>query len=131
MKKPRKVFLIDDDTSFLRETSQLLLENGYEAAFCEKPTHSINRIRQFQPDCILLDVRMPLFDGRQMLPWLRRQWPDLPVIIVTAVDGVPREDFLGKGAFMILDKPFTAQSLFNAIESSIARDTEFRDKKAA
>jgi FixJ family two-component response regulator len=116
---PKKVFILDDDTNFLKETAALLSESGYEVETCQQPTHSFTRIKLFEPDCLLLDVRMPLFDGRAMLPWLRRQWPLLPIVMITGINDLSLNEFVRQGIFCVLEKPFTSHILIQAIEHSI------------
>lgn len=119
MGKAKKIFILDDDDCFRAETGKLLTENGYEVATCGMPTQSFSPIRIFQPDCLLLDVRMPLFDGRQILPWLRRQWPGLPIVIITGMSDLSLNEFMRQGVFCLLEKPFTCEMLFKAIEHAI------------
>ncbi len=114
-----KVFIVDDDAGFLKEISAVLTDSGYEVGVCEKPAESFSKMRVFQPDCLLLDVRMPLFDGREMLPWLRRQWPKLPIVVVTALNDVSFDDFAHHRVFCLLEKPFNIKALIKAIDHSI------------
>lgn len=119
MEPRKKILLLDDDSGFLAETEQVLAEAGYEVATCQKPVKSFALIRSFRPDCMLLDIHMPLFDGRDLLPWLRRQWPLLPIVVITAVQDVSLSDFMRHNVFCILKKPFSLEMLFQAIEDSI------------
>lgn len=128
-KAAKRIFILDDDGDFLKETQAFLSEAGYEVAVCQQATRSFPQIRTFAPDCMLLDVRMPLFDARELLPWLRRQWPGLPIVVVTGITGISLSDFAHFGVFCVLEKPFRSDILFQAIENAIR--CPFPQKKSA
>ena len=116
---PIKIFLLDDDVNFLEETKKTLVDEGYEVAICSRPTESIIAIRELSPDCLVLDLRMPLFDGEAFLPWVRRQFPDLAVIVCTGKTDYDRELFSSLQVNHVIDKPFTTQFFIDTVESAI------------
>ena len=63
MTTKRKIFILDDDEHFLADTKLLLEEAGYEVFTCSKSTQALRALRDFKPDCLILDIRMPLFDA--------------------------------------------------------------------
>ncbi len=114
-----KVFLLDDDVDFLGETKKMLIEEGYDVAISSRPTESIIAIREFVPDCLVLDLRMPLFDGEAFLPWIRRQFPALAIVICTGKQDYDKELFQRLQVNHVIDKPFTTGFFIEAIETSI------------
>ncbi len=115
----QRIFILDDEENFLEDTKRVLEEVSYEVATCVKPAESLRAMKAFQPDCLILDLRMPLLDGQTFLPWIRRQFPTLAVVVCTGMtefDKPPLERF---GVRHYLMKPFTAEVLFETIDYAI------------
>ena len=75
----------------------------------EWATHAIETHR---PDVVLLDVDLPGIDGLRILDMVRRRWPMLPVIVMTAFGGADTRALAGRlGATAYLDKPFRMTDL--------------------
>ncbi len=115
----KKIFILDDDSEFLKEIKTLLEETNYEVGTCQKPTESIFAIRNFKPDCLLLDLRMPIWDGKTALAWIRRQFPALAIIVCTAITDFNEQELLRSGVLYIIQKPFATELLLNTIERII------------
>ncbi len=117
-----KIFVLDDDTGFLEETKHLLEEAGYQVCVCPKVTESLSPLLRYKPDCLLLDLRMPLYDGHAFVPWLRRQNPILPVIVCTGVEQINRRHLSKYGVHHIIQKPFSYELLFKTIDQAILEE---------
>jgi DNA-binding NtrC family response regulator len=124
----KKIFLVDDDTSFLEETKKMLEEGGYEVAVCNRPAESIFHIRKYKPDCVILDLRMPNFEGQALLPWIRCQFPDLTIVVCTGTTHYDKTEFPKFNVEHLIEKPFTNELFFNTIEAAIQGN---RTKRAA
>lgn len=114
-----KVFLLDDDTAFLAEAKKMLNEEGYEVAVSARPTESIIAIREFMPDCLVLDLCMPLFDGEAFLPWIKKQFPGLAIVVCTGKQEYDKDLFQRFQVNHVINKPFTTGYFIEAVESSI------------
>ena len=114
-----KVFLLDDDTSFLEETRHVLEEGGFDVATCNKPLESLRAIQNYKPDCLLLDVRMPLVQGDTLVMWIDQWFPQLPTVICTGTTDYDKEILRRYKITQVLEKPFSGGVLFKTIESAI------------
>ena len=130
-KNRKKIFLLDDDASFLSETKTSLEELGYEVSTCDKVLESIIAIRECNPDCLVLDLKMPHLDGEAFMPWVRRQFPDLAVIICTAKGEIEKEPFLKLGVRYFIQKPFAMDLFCNVIEKAITEQPVGSAKRSA
>jgi DNA-binding NarL/FixJ family response regulator len=83
-----KVLIVDDDMRFRQRVKQLLacesaVEIIGEAGDGEE---AILKAREYRPDLVLMDIRMPGMNGLESIRCLNAEMPDLKVIILTALD---------------------------------------------
>ena len=124
----KRVVLLDDDTDFLRAIGAVLEDGGYEVLTCEKPAESVSLIQKFQPDCLLLDLNMPVWDGKVFLRWIRRQLPDLAVVLCTGITGLDPIYFSRLGVHSIIYKPFSAEDLYEMVDRAIIEKSSAKPK---
>lgn len=101
------IWIIDDDDS-IRWVLQKALEGaGFFVTSFNNANTILKRLTQEKPDAIITDVRMPGIDGLELLSHLSADYPDLPVIIMTAhTDLESAVSAYQGGAFEYLPKPF-------------------------
>lgn len=114
------VLVIDDDQEmravlrdFLeREGHRVIEESSGEGAIA---TTALERV-----DAVILDKEMPGIHGFEFLSFLRRRWPDMPVILITAFGGSRvAEEAFHRGATRYLEKPFRVAELLGAVRTVI------------
>ncbi|MDW1501760.1 sigma 54-interacting transcriptional regulator, partial [Vibrio sp. YT-19(2023)] len=77
------------------------------------------------PDVLVSDIRMPGIDGLELLKQVQRDYPDLPVIIMTAHSDLDAAvNAYQKGAFEYLPKPFDIDETLTLVERAIAHSHE-------
>lgn len=132
MEKPaKKIFILDDDEHFISETGSVLRDAGFEVMGCTRVAESLSAIQKYGPDCLILDLKMPLFNGHDFLPWLRCNCPDLPVIICTGFSEVYPSILKDYGVRQVLYKPFGHEVLFEAIHQASSSADAAPDCRAA
>ncbi len=101
------IWIIDDDDS-IRWVLQKALEGaGFLVTSFDNANNIIETLAQQEPDAIITDVRMPGMDGLELLSKLSTNYPELPVIIMTAhTDLDSAVSAYQGGAFEYLPKPF-------------------------
>jgi CheY-like chemotaxis protein len=120
---PATLLVVDDNstnraymTGIFEKTHHhvLLANNGQEALAC---------LGKARPDVVLLDIRMPVMDGRTTLAEIRKQASlmSLPVIAVTASSKVGEETELQSRFSGYIRKPFSRQTLFLALAQFLQR----------
>jgi len=111
--KPRRVLVVDDDPG-IRELVVTRLElSGCETREARNGRQAIERITEFRPEAMVLDLNMPILDGFGVLSFLQA-WagPPVPTMVLTARNS--REDVaacLRLGARDYLAKPFKDSQL--------------------
>lgn len=101
-----KVHILDDDETVVDAATFLLTQAGYDVVSWSNSKTFLEQVNPFEPGVVLLDMRMPYFDGRQVHKILKQQNSVLQVIIMTAfadVDMAVNE--LKQGAIDFLQKP--------------------------
>lgn len=122
--KPRIVIVEDNEVS--RTLLRTLLRNaGYEViGEARDGLSGLELVDRLQPDLVCLDVIMPKLDGMKVLAKLRRETPDIPVLMITGhADREAVENMIKEGASGIVVKPFNAKKVLEAVERSLAAHT--------
>ena len=78
------VLVVDDDPVFREIARAMLLDGGHEVAVAEDGMQALKAIEARPPDLAVLDMLMPNRDGIETLGDLRRRWPRVKVIMVSA-----------------------------------------------
>ncbi len=100
-----KVLMADDEEQFRATTKKILNGRGFETILAASGEEALAQLR-VKPDVVVLDVKMPGINGHQTLKKIKKQVPDLPVIMLTGHRAVPSaREVLVEGAFDYLSKP--------------------------
>ena len=115
--------LVVDDEPIVRDIMVGLLEmHGYTLDFAVDGVEAIEKVPEFLPDLILLDVMMPDMSGFEVCQHLKSdsKWRHIPIIMVTALDA--KEDVaqgLDSGADDFVQKPFNNLELLARVRSML------------
>ena len=114
------IMVIDDDQD-LRESIVKILElNGLAVSGCESAETGLDEIRQSQPDLIIVDNMMPGMGGMVFMPLLKKEFPRIKIIMITAFSTVDNAVSAMKGgADDYLSKPFRRDELLMAIKRNL------------
>ena len=109
----RHQLLIVDDEPDLRWMLRGLFEDeGFVVHEAGDGVEALARLDEAAPDVVLSDMRMPRLPGIELLRTLRKRSPDLPVVLLSAVEDLATAvDAIKEGAFDYQAKPFDAQRL--------------------
>ncbi len=112
--------LIVDDAVDIRELLSSILRTTYQVADADSGAALKQTFSDLHPDVVLLDIKLPDADGLDLLPQIKKQWPDTEVIVLTgnatfdaAVEATKR------GAYHFLNKPFDTQGLLVTVERAL------------
>ncbi|KGQ24231.1 tetrathionate response regulatory protein TtrR [Gallibacterium anatis CCM5995] len=117
-----KVHILDDDETVVDAATFLLTQAGYDVVSWSNSKTFLEQVNPFEPGVVLLDMRMPYFDGHQVHKMLKQKNSVLQVIIMTAfadVDMAVNE--LKQGAIDFLQKPILFDQLKTALENARIR----------
>lgn len=116
-----KVLVCDDNFAIREFCRRELEERGYEVIVAANGREAIDLCGVTPPDVVILDIRMPLLDGCEVLLRLKQMQPGLPVIMHTAHpdEYLRRTDNLLADACIAKDE--RPDDLIRAVESALAR----------
>jgi CheY-like chemotaxis protein len=122
-----QVLIVDDDRAWLRLLDKELA--GYAGSFrirtAENAQNALALLRREHIMLMITDLRMPGMDGFDLLSRILEDYPDVPVIIVTAYDRPKTKDVVFKsGAVGYLTKPFATETLAREINKMLAKKAE-------
>ena len=81
--KCRKLLVVDDDTIVRQSTMAYLEDSGFDVIGASDGRSGLELFRQYSPDLVLTDLRMPAMDGLQVLQAVTELAPGLPVIVIS------------------------------------------------
>ncbi|WP_337866887.1 sigma-54 dependent transcriptional regulator [Ignavibacterium sp.] len=115
------ILIVDDEVSYLELLKSILIQEGYENVIAESnPLNVENILETRDVDLILLDIYMPEMSGLELLEKIYPKYPNIPVIIVTAVDdknlAMKAVEF---GAYEFIVKPPETDRLFLTIKRAL------------
>lgn len=101
----KKILIVDDEPAVLFALSEALADRrrGVKVATATNGNEAVAILESEKVDLVVTDLRMPGMDGFELMVWLRRSFPQLPAIVMTAY--VAETSGLGDG-LEILEKPF-------------------------
>ena len=84
--KGKNILIVDDDIDFLTQAKICVENAGYNVTTAESQTEGEEQIEKFKPDLAIFDLMMEKDDSGFILSYkLKKKYPDVPVIIATAV----------------------------------------------
>jgi DNA-binding NtrC family response regulator len=117
--------LIVDDQADIRNLLTSVLEDQYEVAQADSGTALKKTFAQSQPDVVVLDVMLgngPDNNGLELLPQIKKRWPDTEVIMLTGHGTISMAVEAGRGgAYNFLSKPFENEKLMADVKCAIER----------
>jgi len=120
MDKCDQIWIIDDDRSIRWVLEKAIGKAGMEVTSFADGTRILEKLEESTPKVILTDIRMPGIDGISLLEKINQQYPQIPVIIMTAHSDLDSalSAYQG-GAFEYLPKPFDIDDAVDLIKRAV------------
>src|SRR6267142_1449153 len=114
------ILVIDDEQDVIDMVSIYFGGSGYEMIGALQAGDGLMLADIHRPNLVLLDITMPGIDGIEVLQQLRVRWPELPIIMLTAVADVEiAKGALQRGAFDYVAKPFEWEHLERVVAAAL------------
>ena len=119
--EPGRILVVDDESVVSSMLCDVLATVGYVVASAASGEKALNLVPTFKPSVVLLDLAMPGMSGMEVLQHLRREYPRIPVVILSGnQDAEAKRRTLEAGAFDYLTKPFSLTLMRAAVRAAIA-----------
>jgi DNA-binding NtrC family response regulator len=120
---PRRLALVvDDDPAMRTFVKDLLAWEGIETRELPSGEGLVEAVEREEVDLVVLDKEMPGASGLDLVVYLSRRCPDVPVIVITAFGGSRvRGEAMARGATIYLEKPFRVGDFLRAVRDALAR----------
>lgn len=119
------VHVVDDDEAARDSLAFLLQSVGFAVKAHASATAFLDELPASPAGCLITDLRMPGFDGLQLLRELNRRHVEMPVLIITGHGDIPLAvEAMRAGAVDFLEKPFDDQVLLASVRRAFASQQE-------
>lgn len=122
---PPKFLLVDDEKEFVHTLSERLLSRDLESAIAYDGEQALDMLQENTPEVMVLDLMMPGINGIEVLRRVKKDHPEVEVIILTG-HGSERERTAAEelGAFAYLEKPVNIDHLAKVMRAAYKKANE-------
>jgi len=115
------VLVVDDDVAVGTVLETLLRQDGLRAAHVTSGQTGLDALERRPYEAVITDLRMPGMDGMELLAEIKRRWPELPVVMLTAHGTVTLAvEAMKAGAVEFVLKPFDREELLYVVRKALA-----------
>ncbi|TAJ25599.1 MAG: response regulator [Nitrospirae bacterium] len=131
--KMGRVLVVDDEAQVRKPISLSLTKAGYEVVEAEDGEQAIRTLNAgdnpLMVDTILCDIRMPKINGTEAITYFRRQYPTVPVVVLTGYPDVDMAvSLMKRGVQDYLVKPVSKEELLTTVHKSVDQHLLFKDQ---
>ena len=113
------LLIIDDEKNYLLVLETLLLDAGYAVTALNDPESALAFLDESEVDVIITDMKMPKLSGKDVLAHAKRDYPHIPVLVMTAFGSIESAvDVMKMGAFDYITKPFANDDLLLSVQNA-------------
>jgi len=124
-----KILVVDDEKVIRDGCRRVLADNNYQVLIAENGREAMNALEKEQVDIVLLDLKMPVMGGEEVLEQANKTYPDIPVIIITGHGTIDTAvECMKNGAYDFITKPFQIDQFIMTIKR--ASEKRSLEKKA-
>ncbi|PKN51498.1 MAG: DNA-binding response regulator [Deltaproteobacteria bacterium HGW-Deltaproteobacteria-13] len=120
----KKILIVDDELNMRLVLSAMLKKEGCEVSSAANGIEALQILKSSKIDVVVTDLKMPDIDGMELLTRISEQYPEIPVIMITAHGSIATAvEALKKGALDYITKPFDLDELKSVISKAIKTRT--------
>ncbi len=121
MPNPR-ILVVDDERIVCESCQRILEEEGYEVEIALGGQEAFEKMKENPFEIVITDLKMPTIDGMDVLRYLRKEYPDVIVIMITGFSTVETAvEAMKLGAFDYIPKPFTPDEVSIVVKKALEK----------
>ena len=127
-----RVLVVDDEDNIRKLVRMCLTKAGYEVEEAENGEEGEKIIRAkdnpLMVDVILCDIRMPKVNGIEAIAFFQKQFPSVPVVVITGFpDTEMAVNLLKQGVVDYVPKPIDSEKLLDVVGKAMAKRTSLKE----
>lgn len=114
MESSKKLMIVDDEETLTYSLYQsfILAKQNYEVVTASSGEEASEKLKKAEFDLVITDISMPGMSGLELLAWIRENYPDTAVVIMTAYGSEDKkEEAISLGAINYIEKPFEIKEI--------------------
>ncbi len=124
-----KILLIEDDVAFCKMLENFLVRKSYDVAVAFSAEEAKQKINE-KFDLIITDLRLPNYDGIELMSEFKALYPQIPVILMTGYSDVNTAvKAIKNGAADYISKPFNPEEVLLVVSNALTSVKEAKPKK--
>jgi DNA-binding response OmpR family regulator len=120
MERPVRVLVVDDDETFCQLLAEVLGGKGIKVEWTTDGLEGYETSLYESYDLFILDQRMPLILGTELVEELKKDNPEAKIILISAFADETLKDETQSFGVPLLSKPFSAKRLLEAVETVLS-----------
>jgi len=122
MKRETNVLVVDDEKTVCNSCKKILTQAGYQVDVASSGQEALDKLRGNGFDVVITDWKMPKMNGLEVAREVKREKPEVAVIIITGYPSVESSmEAIRSGVADYVTKPFTPEELSDAMLRALAR----------
>lgn len=128
MKEVRRILIIDDERPILLTLEALLGRHGFQTETAATAAAGLKALKNKSASLVLLDLQLPDVQGLEILDQIKAEWPEMPVIVLTAHDTLNNAvESIKRGAYHFVSKPYAPEELLSLVEKALEKQSLIRE----
>jgi DNA-binding response OmpR family regulator len=121
----RNILIVEDDKDFQDYLRELLVKNDYLVSVASTGVRALKIAKELEPSLVVLDLELPDMNGQGVCIELRKEFPSLPIIILTAKNAISEKiEGFNLGADDYITKPIIPEEFLARVHARLRRETD-------
>lgn len=113
----KKILVVEDEADMCLLLEILLTGKGVRLDHVKSISSAASYLQSHSPSIVILDNKLPDGFGIDFIPEIKREFPDLKIIMISGLGDAAKDVALDNGADIFLNKPFTRDQLFQSVKN--------------
>jgi len=126
-----KILVVDDERNIRKVISNYLRKEGFTVETARNYEEAVDKAAAAKFNLVLTDMRLPGQSGLDLLQWLKRKMPSLPVLMITAYGSIDNAvEVMKSGASNYLTKPVDMDEMLSIIRHTLLKEQAHQDSSS-